>query len=765
MIERVVRITLRRIGGLAWDHPSAAAALVAGLVVLGGWGATGLRIDFSSASFYASGDAASELHRFADRWGPDDNVLMVVVRANEGDLLTRNRIETIGRLAEALGQVPAVRDVSSVATQRVAPPGEPFDRAQPVWALPPLDPAGPMTRDELLARLPFVPLLLSTDARSAAVVVELAISSDDPAALLPVVERLASVLDDFAGVEGLAFEMAGVPAVRASFVPLTRGDQIVLVPASLLVVGLSLFWFFRRLHGVLIPGAAALLPLVLLLGVMGWTGEPIGLLNQAYFTLIPVLALSDAVHLLARYHEERRRHDAREAVLLAVEHAGLACTLATATTAMAFLSLAIGSPPMLGRFGLFAAAGMGAAYATVFVLIPVCLRVSHALPSPDGQRPWLSAMARLSTRRPALVVAVAMLVTVALVAAGSRVTVDNRLSGLLRADHPVREAGAVLDSSLGGTLSLEVELEGDEGAFLRPAVVNATAAFEDWAMTEPGVRAVLGPGRSLEFIAAATGLVLGSPEAIGTAYDRLADEVDPARMVSPDRGRARVSIRVAEGGGRAFAAFATHVQDEATATFAPVGIQPTVTGTTLLAYRGVNAIGSAIQQSLLLQFAVIAAMFGALFRSLPVTLVALVANALPVLAGYGTLGVLGLDLDPLSGTILAFGVGIAVDDTIHVLVRIRERVQAGDDLPVAIATALTRSGRAVAITTIVIGAGLALNLLSSFPPLALLGLLGGVVMLTALVSDLLLLPALLVVFGLTYGLGRSHEAPVPPPES
>ena len=52
---------------------------------------------------------------------------------------------------------------------------------------------------------------------------------------------------------------------------------------------------------MLIPTLAAVVPLVLLLGVMGWTGEPVGLLNQSYFTLLPVLALADAVHVLARY--------------------------------------------------------------------------------------------------------------------------------------------------------------------------------------------------------------------------------------------------------------------------------------------------------------------------------------------------------------------------------------------------------------------------------------------------------------------------------
>lgn len=748
MVETALKAALRRVAALAWDHPAPTAGLLLALLAAAAWGVAALRIDFSSASFYGGDDdTVAALRGFQERWGPDDDVLMVVVSATDADLLTRERIERIGRVADALRAVPDVRAVTSVATQKLVPPGATLDEAVPVWDLPSFEPGGPITRDELLARLPYVPLLLSTDARFAAIVVELGFSSDDPDRVVPAVGRINETVRAFDGQGGLHLSVAGVPAIRASFISLTRRDQLILVPASLLLIGLALLWTFRRAHGVIVPAAAALTPLALLLGVMGGIGEPIGLLNQAFFTLIPVLAVSDAVHLLARYHEERAGHGARESLLLAVEHTGLACTLTMATTALAFASLGIGGMPVLRNFGLFAALGIVLAYVTLFIVLPLLVRLTSAATPPvvSGGR-WFTAVSGLATRRPVAILVGSLIVGAAAAVAGLNVTVDNRLSSLVSPSHPVRQASARLDESLGGTLSLEVELVGPGQAYLQPWVVNATAAFEDWAATQAGVRAVIGPGRSLEAVAASTHLVLDSPNAVRAGYERLSTLIDPSEVVADDYRRARVSIRVAEPGGRAFDAFAHDVLAEAQATFEPFGIRPTITGTTLVAYRGVNRLGRLLRTSLLSVFAEVAIAILLLFRSARITLLALLPNALPLVVGYGTLGLLGVDLDPLSGTVLAFGLGIAVNDTIHLLARVREGVRAGEALREAIRDTIAHSGRAVTITSLVISGGLAINVLSSFPPLQMLGILGSVVMLTALVFELLLLPALLVLF-------------------
>ena len=98
--------------------------------------------------------------------------MLVVVDAPDGDLLTEVRVSAIGRLADALRSVAGVRRVTSIATIRVRPPDRPEVEPKPLWTLPAFNDAGPVTRADVLGELPFVPLLLSTDARTSAIAVE-----------------------------------------------------------------------------------------------------------------------------------------------------------------------------------------------------------------------------------------------------------------------------------------------------------------------------------------------------------------------------------------------------------------------------------------------------------------------------------------------------------------------------------------------------------------------------------------------------------------
>lgn len=713
MIERFVTAVLARPGASAL-----AVLLVLGVAL---FGATRSRLDFSSTSFYGGDDdAVAELAAYQSQWGADDDVILVVAQAVDGDVLTEDRLRAIGQLGDALRGLDEVLQVQSVAT--VAMPGG----GSVARSLPSDEVGRAAWKALLLDRAPFVPVLLSADATVAALAVEMRTSSDDLGAVVPAVEQIEQIVSVHDGNAGLSLGLAGVPAVRASFFRLTLRDQMTLQPVMVVSIGLGLLLVFRRLHGVIAPGLAAGLPVLLLVGCMGWADEPVGLINQAYFTLIPVLAVADAVHLVSRFHEEARAGGPRHAAIVrATAHVGLACLLTTLTTAAGFSSLAVADMPILRHFGLFAALGMVFAYAVVLVVVPLVLGATRAPPPAGAMGGELARrVGAAAADRPWLVMLGAALVCAGMGLASTRVVVDNRLTDLLEPEHPSHRASDVVDAKLGGILSLEIDLHGAAGTFSDPHVLDTLRGVEAAASTEPGVRAVLGPGTLSRYL----------------ELDALDAYVDEAR------GRARLSVRVAEPGGRAFEALAERISTRMDAALGPLGIDVTVTGTTLVAYRGVNRITDALRVSLLLVFGVVTLVILALFRSPRLALVSLVPNALPLLVGYGCVGLMGWTLDPIAAVVLTLALGIAVDDTIHVLVRMREGLRAGLSPRDAVVDALAHAGRAVLVTSLLISGGLAVNLLSSFPPLQMLGVLGAIVMMTALACDLLLLPALLVVF-------------------
>jgi len=756
-----------------------ATALVLALVVLAcAAGLLRLRVDFSSQAFYGGEvELAQQLAEHEAAWGADDKLLFVLVHTDAedpGGVLEPDRLAAIAEIAAELESIEGVARASSIATMQVPRPallrgeGETIGFAE-LAARARLAAIGEDLRRPLLARMPFVPALLSADGRDTLVIVELAFSSDDVMRTEALVREVRERLDaDQAQLDtlGLRWELAGIAAIRAGFFELLVHDQTRFVPLMLLLIGLSLFAVFRRAHAVLIPAIAAGVPSLMLVGIMGWMGEPIGLLNQAYFTLLPVIAVADAIHMVARVHEELARdpeHQRERAIAIAAERVGLACSLTSLTTALGFASLGLAQMPILRAFGLYAALGVSLAFVLVLVVVPLLLSwVPVERLRADTHHSISDALVRgcvrLATARPIAVLIVVTLLGLAAIPAAQRVVVDNRLVDLLEPEHPVAQASARVDAELGGSLGLEFDVIVPPGLELDdPALLERLLGFERWLAEQNHVRAVEGLAGMIAALSDDRSIPRERAK-VQAKLAQLAPLIPIERLVAP--GRTRLRAGLPDIGGRAFAAFAERAQAELRERLAGTGVTAYATGTPLLAYRGVNHITSDLRSSFTLVFAVILIVIALVFRSLAPALLALPVNALPLLLGYALLGLLGTVLDPLAAVILTLALGIAVDDTLHVMVRYREELhaQVGPDRAPdraanradrsgALALAMQHSGRAVVITSLVVAGGLALNMGSSFPPLQLLGLLGSSVLILALLANLLVLPALIVVSG------------------
>ena len=500
-------------------HRRLAIGLIALATVLSIVGATRIGLSFSSRDFFATSDdgaqAAADLEALIQRWGPDDATLLVLAEAD--DVTTVERIAALSRLSDALADLPTVVRTVSIA-----------DVPASVLRAPPV-----------------VPALVSEGGDATIVAVQLSASSDDLGAVVPIVDAVTEIVERHQGEAGLSLTPAGVVAVRAAFFSLAIRDQAMLGPLVSLAVAVVLFVAFRRRHAVVVPMLAAGLPLVWLLGSMGASGEPIGLLNQAFFTLLPVIAIADAVHWVVRVHDEwRAAPDDRDGgIVRAGAGVGMACTLTSLTTAAGFLTLVAVDVEILRRFGTWAAIGIGLAWISVVVVVPLALSLVRAEPSEPGAG-RSRAVARWSMEHPAIVSVLAVGLLAAAGQAGQRLVVDNRLTDLLPVEHPVRRASDRIDDDLGGILALEVELAG--------AGDTELAALADWARTQPEVRWV------------------GAGQAAGAAWQR-------------QDGIARISIHTADVGGRAFAGLAERVEQRSAEIDNATVV---VTGTPLVAYTG-----------------------------------------------------------------------------------------------------------------------------------------------------------------------------------
>jgi predicted RND superfamily exporter protein len=749
-------------------HRTVATLLLVLVVVITAAGLLRLRLDFSSQAFYGGEpEMAERLAGHEAVWGADDDLLFVLVHTNADDrsgVLPRARLDAIADVALELESVDGVERASTIARQEVPLPallgdeGEAIEFAELIERTR-LDRLEESEREPWMRRMPFVPALLSVDGRDTLIVVELSFRSDDvmrtEAVVAEIRERLLARQATFDEL-GLHWELAGIAAIRAGFFELVVRDQTRFVPLTLMLIGLSLFAVFRRWHAVLIPAIAAGVPTLMLVGIMGWIGEPVGLLNQAYFTLLPVIAVADAIHMVARVHEqlaEDPETDRERAIAIATQRVGLACFLTSLTTAFGFGSLATAEMPILRAFGLYAALGVSLAFVVVLVVVPLLLSVVPVERLRADERRSLSdALVRgcvgVAARRPVAVLVGATLLTAAAVPMALRVEIDNRLVELLEPEHPVAQASARVDERLGGSLGLEFDVILPPGLELDdPALLDRLLGFEHWLAEQEPVRSVEGLAG---MIAALEGSIPDERGQVQARLDELARLIPIERLVAP--GRTRLRAGLPDIGGRAFIEFADRAELELRERLDGTGVEVHATGTPLLAYRGVNHITTDLRSSFSLVFVVIIVVIALVFRSLGPALLAVPVNAMPLLLGYSLLGVIGTVLDPLAAVILTLALGIAVDDTLHVMVRVREELGSNPRpdraaRQAALERAMQHSGRAVVITSVVVAGGLALNCLSSFPPLQLLGLLGSSVLALALLANLMVLPALIVVIG------------------
>jgi predicted RND superfamily exporter protein len=752
-----------RLTALLLSYRRASALLVALVVLLTSAGALRLGADFSVRSFFGRTDPeVAFLDAYLERW-QDDDMLVVVVDGGQTGLLTRERLEVIdsfAREAAKLEHVSRVLSVTELPRANRAPGG--------LWVPVPLLATAPRVEDErmaawrerLLADPQVVPGYLSADGRYGAVMIGLDVDTADLTEVRPVVHAAEELIARTATGD-LRFQVAGVPAIRSDILDVIVHDQLFLVPISGTVMALLLLLTFRSRHGVLIPGVAAGVPLAMLLGVMGWTGEQFNLLNQSFLALVPAMAVANAIHLVSRYHDEGRllrpdggpltRDQQTLAIVQAAEHIGMACLLITITTVIGFLALLQTDLPVLRSYGVYSAIGVAISYFTLLTVVPLLLlttrlgarRVEHGDEGTLGV--VLTRAGDLSTQRPWWMLGAAALVALISGWFGSYVTVNSALTATYDEDHPTTKANRILDEHLGGVLSLDWDLEAPPGTFDQPAVLAALQRLDDAAEARPEVRASVSPATLLR----GTSVLMGGPArvpdegaTVQRLYTMLGDDALSA-FVNADRSRARALVRVVDVGAVDFLALGEQIGADIEAELAPLGVHPHLTGSSFVTYRGLSRVTVDLRNSLMTSFGVIGVVIALLFRDLWLGLLSLIPNMLPQIFGYGVMGAFGWTLEPAPAVVYTIAVGVSVDSAIHIIARFKEEHAAGRTVDEAVREAIYSAGRAVMITELMLSFAFLVNAYSASPATAAFGKLGAVIILLGPPSNLFVLPALL----------------------
>jgi len=711
----------------------------------------GVPVDFTpQALFIDKGEEIDALRAIEDTFGREDNDVIFVV-----DNLppTAAGVAALIELHDKLAAHPMVERVDSPVSASVL-----VDEDGALMSIQPLRDRPPEDALTLLAEATATrKLLISADARTVALRVRLSGDLDRVAELAPQVHAVEDLAQSVTLPAGVSLHPTGVPYVRTEVTDQMVSDQARFVPLVGLMFGLSITVLFRRLFLGLAPLVAVAVADFWALGILIGGGATLNVLSILVPTLVLVIGVADGIHLTARYREEIERGLAPEPAMGRTLRAmTLPCFLTTFTTGAGFVSLLVADTTVIRNFGVHSAVAMVVCFFGVMTVLPTLLAwiPPDKVPAPPSRSAWsshaLDAVDKVVARRPLVVLVMCLLVAGSFGAIGSGVRANSHLLEMYRDGAPTYTAIKLSEAQLSGVIPIFFHIDGGSpDAWKDPEQLARLDALEQAMSAEEHVlwtTSLAAYVRELH-----TTLSDGStrlPDSQPTVAQELlvgelAGGAPTAGVLSEDGQQARIMALVADAGGRELLPMRDRLNEEANQIFSDTDLSPRLTGDGLLAAVGIHGLITDLLSSLALMFVVILATLSLLLRDLRLALIACVPNAIPLLFTLGTLGLMGADLQASNVVSFTVAVGLAVDDTIHFIVRFQAEQRERTNITEAIHATFHGAGRPIVLTSMLLVAGFGVLSMSDLTSTRHFGLLSSVTMVAALVGDLLFLPALL----------------------
>lgn len=605
--------------------------------------------------------------------------------------------------------------------------------------------------------------LISGDGQVGSIVVEL--SSSDSAASVSAFEALRAVLEPFEA-RGFEFNLVGGPV---DFV--VAGGELEaatrrLIPLVTLLLCVVIWLLVRSVPAVVVTLAPAGVAVLWTLGLQGWLGWPQNTLSQTLPPLVLVVSACHGIHVLWRYSAELAVGSAadlaaRQAALRrTAADIGMPCIVTTLTTAGGFLSFATSGLESFVRFGAVSAAGIVFSWLLSFTLLPILLSIAvrSELSTLAGKERWgrtVQALVDFAEARPRSILLVATALGAIAAVGIPSLRVDVSFEDLYGEHSEVVRWVRFVEKNLRAPETLEIEIVLPAGQKLdAPEVVAEIEKLERFLPGLEGlgrVHSVLGPLRWMNRLlhdddpsferVGRTSRENGSALFMLTAGN--ASRLEP--WLTLDHRAIRLSVEARKVPQEQLRALLAAVE-EYLATEVPAQWRTQISGPARLVHTMVEEIKRTQLRSFATAALVVLALVALFMRSLGWALLAMIPTGLPVLLTLGAMGFAGVNLDAGTAMVAAVVIGIAIDDTVHLLTQYRRRIELGQEPGEAIRGAVPHVARALITTSVALALGFLSLLVSPWQSVANFGVLAAAAIMLALLADLIVLPALILAF-------------------
>ena len=687
----------------------------------------------------------------------NDEVLLLAI--TDPDLLESESLQTINRITQELTQIEGVTRVLSLTNAEQLVAG---DFGVELIPLIPEQGAGKKYQIAITRALEQNPvlaqLLVSKDLKTSMIIIDLTGVIDQQGQALAAIEALLT-----SNHNNTEWHLTGVPLQKLTVSRLIQRDQQVIIPFSVLVLGSLLLLVFRRFTGLLLPLVVMAISLCWTVGIYTLCGFSLNTITALLPPVIMVLSVSTTVHLYSGWLQlAGKSGDPKLLIIEEFRELFLPCLFTALTTALGLVSLTVSSIPAVKLFGAFSALGVMLSFAVNMLLVPALLSY---LPLPKISRRYdtgrlsavLQATAKLTVNHPRLVLIVSLLLALAGLSGLSHINNNTDLIRFVKPTEKIYQDTMFIEHAVGGVNSLEFMLtRSDKSRLTR---LDDLTRVDKLQNSINDLQQVAGSYSLLSVIkqlnrAEANQDQLSLPENdedLLYLFDLL--EISPnqkqlRKLINPKFTTLRINVRIKAIGSADAADLVSRIEQLAERELGN-NYELWPTGDFYQVVVDSNRLVSNVVRSFCLSLSMVLAAIFILFRSFKLLAMALIPNLVPLAWTGGMMGYLHIDLSTGTAMIAAVVIGLTVDSTIHYLARFQREYQGDSKESVTITT--TATGRALTISALVLFLGFSVGGLSSFLPTIYFSLLTGVTMLGALVCDLLVLPASLILFNTKEG--------------
>ena len=727
-----------------------------------------LSFNFDFKRFFPKDDASVKaFETYRETFGSDDDFLFVALESKKGEILSETQLTLLDTITAQLANIPNVRNVQSITSFQdilflkqvvgFMPTIKQPAKLSPV-AIPLLRFDSSFTNDvERIKKDPrLYGRLLGNDSMSAAIILFVdSMGFDTSVAFMDEVHQIISNQweGDHHYVGRANFEREGKRIAIVEFVK-TSLLSVALVIAAFIV-------FFKNPTSIGFSLITMLVALAFFTGMLGLFKVDIDPISALYPVIILIVGVSDVIHITSKYITEVKSGKTKgEAIESTLRSIGLATFLTSATTAIGFCSLFTSKVVPIRIFGLAAAVGI---MITFLVVIFLTLALFTYIPPTKlknldfGDSFFTEQLKKLYhfTLRKGRAISVGFIGFLAICFWGiSTINTDLDIATGLPRGEKLTDDFYFFEKHYSGFRPYEILLEakGDyslddyEILVMINSIVEAMHKEEDLSTTLSilDVYKQFNYGKNLRNSFDDYAL----PDSMSySSFQALKADLPPTSftrigLVSEDGKVGRISSTVKDLGTSDIDKINIRLQKHFAEHVDPNKLSVQITGTGTL----IDQNNAYLRQNLLFGLSgavlIIGLVMAVLFKNWKFLVISIIPNVFPLVFGAAVMGVLQISLDATTSMIFAISFGIAVDDTIHFLSKLRLELAKSQNLENAIYHTTLETGRPIIVTSIILFFGFLVMLFAKAPGMMYVGLLVSLTLFSAVFADLFLIPIL-----------------------